>query len=303
MGSPGVYRPRGSGYGRLYTVKRFPAEKREAAALMCTIRSPYLARCWGVLEDDLGHAESPPRRGIALVMEFRQYGSMADKLLAGQDLLSALELRQVALQLTAGLACLHAHKLVHTDITPTEIVIGSDRSGAGARAMLFKLAGFTLLKENFWHAGDDLLGVTVHPTIETAPELFMIKDRIDYGKPSSDVFSLGVVLFQLMRGSKMEVTPASPHDIYTWQNNVMRASLAAGTELESQYGELTKIVLGMVAERASARPSAFVAFEQFSGILYDDAVPDSPAVSPFSRPDRIIAAVDVEAVKRTLVLS
>jgi eukaryotic-like serine/threonine-protein kinase len=120
--------------------------------------------------------------GITLTQYLEKHGAFKE-----QDALSFM------IDVTSGLKCAHDQKIMHLDLSPNNIMI--DKEGR-ARIMDFGLARATFSKTN------KKLAAT--PRYMT-PEHISRKELT----PASDIFSLGLILFEMLTGS-----PAFPYEKY-----------------------------------------------------------------------------------------
>ncbi|MFP5297587.1 MAG: protein kinase domain-containing protein [Actinomycetota bacterium] len=131
---------------------------------------------------DFGQDEDRPY----LVMEFVEGGSVAE--LAGQPLSVERSLEIVA-QAAAGVGAAHAEGLVHRDIKPANLLL--DGSGN------IKVADFSIPSSR---TGEKL---TATGTAIGSPH-YISPEQVtgDMATPASDVYSLGVVLYELLTGRR-----------------------------------------------------------------------------------------------------
>ena len=105
---------------------------------------------------------------------------------------------ELMLQLAQGLAHAHHHGIVHSDLKPANVLIGDDGQ---ARLVDFNVAQ---------HHGDarrSLMGGTL-PYMAPEHIRSLREDRWQAG-PASDLYSLGVIAFQMLSGSLPFATPTS----------------------------------------------------------------------------------------------
>jgi serine/threonine-protein kinase len=103
----------------------------------------------------------------------------------------------VALEISRGLEEIHARGIVHRDVKPSNILVG--RKGEA------KIADFGIAYDAR-APGLTRTGHTVGTPVYMSPEQ-LVGDRVD---PRSDVFSLGVVLYELLAGEPPFVDGESP---------------------------------------------------------------------------------------------
>lgn len=148
---------------------------RRETEIMQALQHEHIVACL-----DAGHEG----RYYYLVMPYLQGGTLKDML--NESLLTLEEACVVLEQLTRALAYVHALGLLHRDIKPTNILFGRDY-----HLYLTDFGIASWLGEKPEHNGH-LMG-TIH---YMAPELFD-----GYVDERSEVYSVGILLYQLLTGS------------------------------------------------------------------------------------------------------
>lgn len=137
---------------------------------------------------DVGQAEATPY----LVMELLKGGTLEDWL--ERDRLAELDtgmMIELAIQLARGLGYAHQHGVIHRDIKPANIHY--DPKTNVAKMMDFGIAAIERdTDDEIAEAGSRITGTMTH----MAPEL-LAGERAD---ARSDLYSLGIVLYQLLSG-------------------------------------------------------------------------------------------------------
>jgi hypothetical protein len=154
---------------------RFLREARAAAAL----DHPHI----GVVHD-LG--ESPDRR-MFIAMAYYRGESLKERLAEGP--LPVEEAVELARQIAEGLAAAHGRGIVHRDIKPANVMLSEDSQ--------VKVVDFGLARG----AGDTTL-TTLGSTVGTALYMSPEQARGDEVDPRSDLWSLGVTLFEMVSGTQ-----------------------------------------------------------------------------------------------------
>ncbi len=215
--------------------------QREARAGL-TVRHPHLVRLYDV------HVTRPP---YFLVMELLGGESLRRRLRRDYRLDLATTL-WITRQTAEALAALHRAGFLHGDVKPDNV-----RLVNAGTAVLIDL-GFAhrpgensaLLEQGY------LLGTANY----LAPELCSLKTD---GETSSDVFSLGVMLFEMLTG-RLPYPPGS------LDQTLRRHACDPPTDMRVQAGTLPPALLdlvdGLLAHRAEDRPRAGAVVQQLIGL-------------------------------------
>ena len=129
---------------------------------------------------DVGEAEGRP----FIVMEYIEGGTLADLLLGGQPLPLA-DAVELVVQVCAALDYAHRHGVVHRDIKPRNILVGPG---------VTKVTDFGTAR--ILDASHTLTGTMLGTPAYMSPEMV----RGLAADPRSDLFSLGVVLYETLTG-------------------------------------------------------------------------------------------------------
>ncbi len=175
----------------LRAVERFRREARAAAALA----HPNAVTIYDFVEE-LGQ--------YFLVMEYI-HGPTLKKLIIDRRHLHALETLEIAAQVCAVLQVAHTRGFIHRDIKPQNIMLAS--SGAtttGVRSILVKLTDFGIVRVAE-DAGLTNSGIVLGTADYLSPE----QARGEKLTASSDLYSLGVVMFEMLAGRPPFVGPTA----------------------------------------------------------------------------------------------
>jgi serine/threonine protein kinase len=201
-------------------VERFA---REAQALTA-IRNAHVA---AVL--DVGRA---PCGTPFIVMEFLQGRDVAALLETGTRL-EPRQATEILLQTCEGLAAAHALGLVHQDIKPSNIFLSDEMGIVKAKVVDFGVARVAFAKTQSGRPKftrsrlDDTVGGT---PFYMPPEQYLDNSVID---PRSDIFSLGMVLYEMLRGTHafdLEMSTRQPGEPVTIQHTGIDPVLVAVIE-------------------------------------------------------------------------
>ncbi len=98
--------------------------------------------------------------------------------------------RDIAEQIAKGLLALHRQEMIHQDLRPENIII--DTTGTVKIIDFGSTRVEGIMDINTYHEQDNLLGTALY----SAPEYFLGK----VGTPRSDLFSLGLIVYQMISG-------------------------------------------------------------------------------------------------------
>jgi len=205
--------------------ERFLREARSMAAL----NDPHIIQIHSIGEDD-GHPY--------FVMEFVE-GESLGSLLKREGRLTLEQSLKVIHQTASGLATAHDRGVVHRDIKPGNLMISSRGS--------VKIADFGIALSN------QDLSKKLTSTGEFVGTPGYLSPEVCLGKPvdqRSDIFSLGIVLFEMLTG-KMPFTDESPLGLML---EVVRAEIPDVRQLNANVDETTsRILTRMIAKDPAHR--------------------------------------------------
>ncbi len=207
-------------------LERFRSEAQAAAAL--SHPNVMAVHDWG---DDTATGEGVP----FLVMELLAGGSL--RAMLDTDLVfSPSQAIQTGLDACRGLNYAHGQDLVHRDITPANLLFGSDGR--------LHIADFGLAKalaESGWtEPGKDLVGTARYASPEQAQGLRLT--------PASDVYSLGLILVEALSGS----VPFSADTLL----GTLTARVESDVPIPDVPDKLAQVLRAMTQRDPDARPTA-----------------------------------------------
>ncbi len=127
-----------------------------------------------------------------IVMEYVR-GRSGAQLLQAEGKLDSETTVEIGVQACAGLDYAHRHGIIHRDVKPGNLMIIGGPAGGGD--MTVKLADFGIAR-----ASEQTRITQVGSVVGTAAYLAPEQARGEEANPSSDVYSLGVVLYQFLTG-------------------------------------------------------------------------------------------------------
>ncbi|MEA2677717.1 MAG: eukaryotic-like serine/threonine-protein kinase [Chloroflexota bacterium] len=234
-----VWRARDTKTGREVALKRFhphlvadPVARRrieEEAAAASRVSHPNILSPIELIDD---------RDGLALVFPYVA-GTTLAKRLANGPRITPREAASIALDIADALAVAHAQGVVHRDVKPGNVLLGADGK---ARLLDFGIA----------HAVDagqmahDMTGAGM--AIGTLP--YMAPEQLAAGPttPASDVYSLGVMLYEILAGRR-PYAATSPLTLAQEQ-------MGPPAGIKRVPRPLVELVLAAMMFDANARPSA-----------------------------------------------
>jgi serine/threonine protein kinase len=277
-----VYRARDTRLGRTVAIKVLSAEiaaddERRAGVLRdarasAALSHPNIAALYETGEDQ-GHTY--------LVFEFVP-GNTLKSVIGGRPL-NPRRAIELAIELADGLAEAHAEGIVHHDIKPNNIIVTPK---GHAKILDVGLAAWTSGgAERQRAAASPTAGMQLDTVAYMSPEQ-VLGQRID---ERSDLFSLGVVLFEMITGAPpFAGTPAKP----LAPQIVQAPAPAPSSRIKGLPLEFDAIVLKALAKSIDQRYESAVTFaaelRALAAILDErsDANPAPPRVAGTPRPRR-----------------
>jgi serine/threonine-protein kinase len=239
--------------------RRFVREARLAARLA----HPNVVRVFDVGEDD-------GRPFIA--MEYVEGETLAE-LLARRGPLAAAEAATLGVQACSGLAAVHAAGLVHRDVKPQNLLLGTDG--------VLKLGDFGVA------VGQEATRLTLAGTVlGTAGYLAPEQARGEQVTAAADIYAVGAVLFELLTGEQVR-SVASLAELRA--DDGFRPSEVAG-RLPGTPPELVAAVSACLSVRPEDRPPSAAALARLLAPVASDAETLPLPADPAQRATEILAS-------------
>lgn len=156
---------------------RFQAEAEAAAAL----QHPNVAQI-----HEIGRCDGRP----FLALEYCAGGSLTGRL--QRDLLTPREAAQATATLAHAVQYAHEHGILHRDLKPDNVLLGSDGT--------LKITDFGLAKRFDPGSGQATPGITHAGTILGTPSYMAPEQTEGHADRLSDVYSLGAILYECLTG-------------------------------------------------------------------------------------------------------
>lgn len=192
----------------------------------------------------------PLSRGrMFIVTELMTHGTLGDRL--RREVLEPKEILRIASQVARGLMAAHASQVLHLDIKPSNIgITGSETQSA-------KLLDFGAAARGRRQV---LAGVAQGTPIYCSPE----QARGNHARPSSDVYSLGCVIYEMTEGRPPFVRGSIDGYLFAHMSEV---PLQMQTSLFGQYQvEVENLVGTMLQKQPALRPTIVQVVETLTAI-------------------------------------
>jgi serine/threonine protein kinase len=247
--------------------RRFLREARLAARLA----HPNVVRVFDVGEDD-------GRPFIA--MEYVE-GETLDEVVARRGRLRAAEVARIGTQMCAGLAAAHAARLVHRDVKPQNLLLGTDG--------VLKLGDFGIA------VGYEGTRLTLAGTVlGTAGYLAPEQARGEQVTAAADIYGVGAVLYELLAGEPSR-TVGSLAELAV-DEGFQPPDLAA--RVPDAPPELVAAITACLAPRPEDRPSSAATLARLLAPVASEAETQALPPDPAQRATEILARPEASRPRR-----
>ena len=249
-------------------VARFQREARAVASLS----SPYIVDIY-----DYGHHATT----YFIVMEFVDGGDLT-ALMRREGRVSLARSVPILEEVLHGLAEAHRHGIIHRDVKPHNIVIRKDDG-------LVKLTDFGIA-----HARDDVQITTAGTALGTVN--YMAPEQAEGGavSPATDLYAVGVVLFQMLAGRLPFLGDASMAVMLAHLRTPPPSLASVGVRVPQ---EVEEVVARALAKNPAAR---FQSADEMRAALapFAHAVSDVPQ-AVYEAPTRVVASAPPQPFAHT----
>jgi eukaryotic-like serine/threonine-protein kinase len=180
------------------------------------VSNPHVCRIYDLhLPQSTGKA---PRIAF-LTMELLDGVTLADRIQDG-DSLPWREVKKIAIELCAGLQSIHEAGIIHRDLKGRNIMLSSRNAQPSAVLMDFGIA-----RQITQHTGATSTALTRDGLVVGTPD-YMAPEQFDGGEvsPATDVYSLGVVLYEALTGKRPFTEDAATGTYAGKTKHLIRAS-------------------------------------------------------------------------------
>jgi eukaryotic-like serine/threonine-protein kinase len=230
---------------------RFQFEAQLGARLNSPIANPHLLQVYNYEEKG---------KLLLLEMEYASGGNLAERLAGLKKQAETLPVQaaaQMGMEVAQGLAALHAMDIVHRDLKPSNIMFDQSGHARLADLGLAQVPGGDSLRSQ-------LSSAKSHPGTPAymSPEQETTRA---YLSPASDVYALGLVLFEALTGRMYRGQPPGTHlrelrpDVPGWLDDLLMRMLAEDPKARTWNGQAVAALLQAGVEEETARQKAAVA--------------------------------------------
>ena len=216
--------------------RRFFTEARAA----CLVAHPSVIQVVDVV--DVGGPEG--RAGVPGILMERLHGRTLRAHLEREGRIDVAEVVRLMLPVVDAIRSAHARGVVHRDLKPENLFLVGDGASSSLKILDF---GIAKLLHSTNLADRTITGQVIGTPDYMAPEQWL-GDEVG---PAADVWALGVILFELLSGTKPFVGKSPAHV----RRAILQPSLSAVPDLRSTPHVLRELISRMLARDAGKRPS------------------------------------------------
>lgn len=243
----------------------------QEAQIVGNLNSPHVVTLYRVHPHDDG--------GYLLEMEYVDGGSLDDQL---DQPWPEEQARRTFAGIVSGLHAAHEAGVVHGDVKPANVLLGTDGSVKLADFGLARILGETTLAA-------DLGGQPIGTPLYMAPEVIMG----ERAAPASDLWSAGVILYRML-AARM------PFDDRDWHSLFLAVQNAAPAPFGRHVPpDLARLALRCLAKRSEDRPGGAELLERLSRSPLSVSTGPAPAFAHDA--SRIVGRRDELAVAGRLI--
>ncbi len=198
---------------------------------------------------------------LILVMEYAPNGNLSSRISRSQNGGNTISIEraiQITLEVAQGLSALHAHDIVHRDLKPSNIVFGKDE--------VVKITDFGLAQ---MPGGPGFRSQMSRPALHPGTPGYMSPEQASthgYLHPSSDIYSLGLILFEMLTGRnynnvKPGITAASLRsDVPVWLDRLLSQMLNPDPQKRPWDGEA---IVSHILDERNRKQTTHSSLQQF----------------------------------------
>ena len=193
---------------------------------------------------------------LILVMEYASGGSLAEKIERSQEKEVPIpldEVLKIAADISAGMAALHQKDIVHRDLKPSNILFDQQGHAKVADLGLAQVPGATTSRSLLGSSSGGEAARHPGTPAYMSPEQ---ESRYQYLTLASDVYSLGLIFFELLTGRSYKTRPGTRvksqrADVPDWLDSLVARMLEKDPEKRFQDARevLGEIQKGMGAQQ------------------------------------------------------